>query len=547
MANTHHPARGWTRRTLLGTVGISIWASSMSQVLAATPSLRAPIVRVREGLVEGAVTATPGVHRWLGMPYARPPVGALRWRAPQPALPWAGIRRADRFGASPVAMPQTPGSVYYHEPRVMDEDCLTVNVWAGNVTPRKRPVMVWIYGGAFVAGTSDYPLYDGEAMAAQDVVFVSFNYRLGVLGFFSHPELDAESPDGLSGNYALMDQIAALRWVQDNIAAFGGDPDNVTILGQSAGAFSVAFHLVMPASRGLFHRAIAQSGAPMGAPSSNILLGERAEMRAAGERFAHQVGAADLAALRAMPAQALVKAYDGQWLFYAQIDGHMIPDHPFTLISTGAHAQVPVMVGRNRDEGTMFPPLGGGTVAGLHAAIDDAYGAQAPTARRLFAAADDAEARVQGQHAFGDIVFNWNAAALAGGLVQSRHAPVYAYQFDYVGAVPPDARFGEGTGRELGAFHGSEIGFVLRTQAARHGPLTAEHHRLMERMSGWWLAFARTGDPNGGNRPHWPAYAPHTPSVLFIDGAGAVARALADRPRLETLGRAMHNAIIERI
>ena len=433
-------------------------------------------------------------------------------------------------------------------PARMDEDCLAINVWAPDrELSGPCPVLVWIFGGAFVSGSSDHPLYDGEAMARDGIVFVSFNYRVGILGFFSHPELSAESAQGTSGNYGLMDQIAALRWVHDNIAAFGGDPGNVTIAGQSAGAFSVGFHLVMPQSRGLFHRGIAQSGAPMGRPSSYILLGQRADMERAGRDFMHEVGAGSLAGLRALPPAALVTANARAWRFYPQIDGHVVPRHPFEMIAAGDHAGVPMIVGRNRDEGTMFPPLGDGTPAGLSQAIDDVYGAQNLAARAQFVATDAAAARIQGQRAFGDIVFNWNAAALAVVLASSGQgsgrAPVFAYQFDYDGAVPADRRFSEGTGRDLGAFHGAEIGFALGTQAARGFGMSADQQRLMRQMSQWWRSFAHSGNP--GDASVWPAYRPGTATVLRIGSDTFALQPMGDRTRLGLLGRAMGNTIVE--
>jgi para-nitrobenzyl esterase len=510
----------------------------------AAPLMQGNVVQVTGGALKGVSTGTPGISKWLGIPFAAPPVGPLRWRAPRPVQPWARLRMANAYSASPCASAPTPGSVYYHAPRAMDEDCLTLNVWAPVRPGPPRPVMVWIFGGAFVAGSSDHPLYDGEALAAQHVVFVSINYRLGILGFFSHPELCAESPDGVSGNYGLMDQIAALRWVRDNIAAFGGDPANVTIMGQSAGAFSVGFHLTMPESRGLFHRAIAQSGAPMGKPSSFILLGERKEMEAAGLDFAREVKAPTLADLRRVPARTLVEANSASWRFYPQIDGKLVPDHPFAMISAGHHAAVPVIAGRNRDEGTMFPPLGDGTVAGLQADLDAVYGDQAAAARRVFAATTPAEARRQGQNAFGDIVFNWNSTALATALAQSGRSPVYAYQFNFVGAVPPQATFDEGSGADLGAFHGSEIGFALRTQGARGFPMGTDQTQMTQHMSAWWLTFARSGAPDA---PHaWPRYHPGQPTIQHITADGGKPGPLEDRERLEILGRAMNNRIVER-
>ncbi|SFF79035.1 para-nitrobenzyl esterase [Novosphingobium sp. CF614] len=518
-----------------------------STVRAAGSSL---LVETAAGKVAGDVLPGSGVRRWLGIPYAQPASGPLRWRPPQAVMPWKGTLRADRFSASPWATPEAGKSAFsVRGPRSMGEDCLSVNVWSpAEPSEKPYPVMVWIYGGAFVAGSSDNPLYEGEALAREGVVFVSINYRVGILGFFAHPELAAESPDRISGNYGLMDQIAALRWVQQNIAGFGGDPGNVTILGQSAGAFSVGFHLVMPQSRGLFHRAIAQSGAPMGKPSSFILLGEREPMERAGLDFAKEVGASGIADMRAMKAPALVEANASSWRFYPQIDGHHVPDHPFAMVMAGRHAAVPVIVGRNRDEGTLFPPLGGGTVKGLQAEISAEYAEHAAQALRFFDAADDTAATRQGHEAMGDIIFNWNAAALAIALATSGRSAVYSYQFEYVGTVPASATFNEGSGADLGAFHGSEIGFALRTQSVRGFGLSREQSGLMDRMSGWWAQFARTGDPNAvpGAHGNWPRYLPGKKTVWYIGAQGGRRGPVPQRDRLAVLGRAMNNTILER-
>lgn len=533
-----------TRRGFVASTAVFAVASN---VRAAASTL---LVETAAGMVAGDALPGSGVRRWLGIPYAQPAAGLLRWRPPQAVTPWKGTLRANRFSASPWATPEAGKSAFtVRGPGSMGEDCLSVNVWApAEPSDKPRPVMVWIYGGAFVAGTSDNPLYDGEALAREGVVFVSINYRVGILGFFAHPELAAESPDGISGNYGLMDQVAALRWVQANISAFGGDPDNVTILGQSAGAFSVGFHLVMPQSRGLFHRAIAQSGAPMGKPSSYILLGERAPMERAGLDFAKEVGASGIADLRAMTAPALVEANARSWRFYPQIDGHYVPEHPFALVMAGRHAAVPVIVGRNRDEGTLFPPLGGGTVKGLRDEINAEYEERAHEALRFFDAADDATATRQGHEAMGDIIFNWNAAALAVALATSGRSPVYSYQFEYVGTVPGGARFNQGSGADLGAFHGSEIGFALRTQPTRGFGLSREQSGLMDRMSGWWTHFARTGDPNAvpGGPGNWPRYMPGKETVWYIDARGGKLGPVPQRDRLAVLGRAMNNTILER-
>ncbi|NKJ42257.1 carboxylesterase family protein [Novosphingobium sp. SG720] len=523
------------RRSFLSAGGAALAATAAS---AHTPTRRPSVVTVTGGKVAGRATAVPGVTAWLGIPYAAPPVGPMRWRPPGPVQPWRGVRPGDRFGASPCAMPQSFDGPDQRVPG-MSEDCLTLNVWAPPRADKPRPVMVWIYGGAYVSGTTDDPRYDGAAMAGQDVIFVSINYRVGILGFFAHPELASESPDGVSGNYALLDQIAALRWVKENIAAFGGDPGNVTILGQSAGAFSVAYHLVLPQSRGLFHRAIAQSGAPMGQVNGLSMIADLAPMEQAGLAFGAKVGAPRLADLRKMDAMALVRAYDGSWNFQPALDGHVIPAHPFAMIRDGNHARVPLLAGYNADEGAIFAPMGGGTVAGLDAALTETFGPLAAKARAVYPAQTAQEAAARGAEVFGDLIFNWNTAALASAMARFGSDPAYLYHFTYDG-MP---RLGNGTRRC--AFHGAEIGLVLRTLGARGEPVSAEQRAISAMLSGYWLDFARQGDPNGGGRPAWPRFVPGTPSVFHLEGLQPRAGEIPFARRMALIGEAWANPILQ--
>ncbi|MFT8895777.1 MAG: carboxylesterase family protein [Acetobacter sp.] len=520
-----------TRRTFLagaGTAFVNIGAG------------KEPVRRISTGLVKGRATAEPRVSAWLGIPFAAPPVGILRWRPPQPPQPWTGVRDATHFGASPCA-PSMPGLSLDYSPDRMSEDCLTLNVWAPPNDGRLRPVMVWIFGGAFVMGSSANPRYDGARMAAEGVVFVSINYRVGILGSYVHPELSQESPAGVSGNYGLMDQIAALRWIKENIAVFGGDPDNVTIFGQSAGAFSVGFHLVMPQSRGLFHKGIAQSGAPLGRPSSNILLGRQAEMSKSGVDFARRMGAGSIAEMRRTDAMKLVKTYGFNWLFYPNIDGWLIPDHPYDMMATGRCANVPVIAGHNHDEGRIFPPLGNGSMTGLRTALSENYGTLASDMLRILEEQNVGNPAAMGQEAFGDIVFNWNSVALF--TAMARVSRSYAYRFDYAHASSQPDSFVSGEG--LGAYHGAEIDFALRTCRFKMPERRAEQEYLMRNLSGYWLNFARMSTPNGPGLPYWPAYQPGSGKVFRFGEGEPVLDDIAFRDRLVLLGRAMDNRIVE--
>lgn len=529
------------RRELLGMAVASALVVGSTPVSAARVQHRD--IKVAGGVVRGVASPTPGVTAWLGIPYAAPPVGALRWRPPQPVQPWTQTLVADRFSKSPWAPRMPRSSIFVRNAVEMDEDCLTVNVWTPqNAANRKLPVMVWIYGGAFVWGTSDDDSYHGDRMAADDVVFVSFNYRVGILGFFAHPQLSAESADGVSGNYGLLDQIAALKWVQNNIAAFGGDPDNVTIFGQSAGAFSVGFHLVMPDSRQLFHKGIVQSGAPLGTPSSMILLGDLQSVEKSGIDLAAEVGASDLSELRKMPPDVLVEANNKTWRFYPVIDGKVLPDHPYSLMERGLHRDVPLIAGFNHNEGGVFPLLGGGTPAGLKQAIQAFYGSEALAAEPYFRAASDAEAVLQDHQLFADVVFNWNTAALAVLQVKHSKSPVYFYHFDQAPGFQQGRVFDEGAADALGAYHGAEIEYALRTIPQRSN----RNDRALSRVvSGYWLNFARHGDPNGPGLTRWSPLQTVKRDVLRIRAAGCSASSLAFEERLKVLGRAMGRPVLE--
>lgn len=505
---------------------------------------RSAVIQTKDGALEGVSTAVPGVTAWLGIPYAAPPVGPLRWRPPQPVRAWKGVRRADHFGHSPYAPSSFSSDTdSAFTPADMSEDCLTLNVWA---LPRRRtlrPVMVWIYGGAFIMGTSADPHYNGTALAAEDVVVVSLNYRVGILGSFAHPELARESPRGVSGNYGLMDQIAALRWVRDNIEAFGGDPDNITIFGQSAGAFSVAYHLVMPQSRGLFHRAIAQSGAPLGRPDSEILLGRLPEMQQAGAAFGRRIGQPDLVGLRSLPPETLIKEYGFSWQFYPVIDGFLVPEHPFRMLAAGNCARVPVMAGHNHDEGSLFPPIGNGTASGLRKAVHQIYGSEAGRVLSLMQAEPGVTPTTMGRDVFGDLVFNWNSIVLV--MMMARVSTGYAYRFDYRYALPAVWGAKSATAAPPGyAFHGAEIGFVFKTQ-----PIWSERQHeqedLMRRMSGYWLNFARNGDPNGAGLPQWPSYRPGQRQLFRLDERPPELVPIENYDRLVLLGKAMDNRVLE--
>lgn len=465
-----------------------------------------PPLQLDSGKISGkASTRAPGVLLYLGIPYAAPPTGGNRWRPPQPPAPWPGVRAATRFGPS---CPQ-PAAVLGGRQGQLDEDCLSLNVYAPAPSAGKLPVLVWLHGGGFTTGSAAKSLYAGDLLAAAGAVVVTVNYRLGPLGFFSHPALSAESPRKVSGNYGLLDQIAALRWVQRNISAFGGDPKLVTVFGESAGAVSVCMLLVSPLSKGLFHRAIAQSG---GAQGRNRKLTKKwrglESAEGVGEQIAAALGLAPgpdaAAALRAVtPDKLLAAASPAQGLFGKGIkfgpviDGWVVPDDPPALLAAGRHHRVPVLTGSNADEGTVFLrqlPVRG--PVGYRAALRRMFGDGAAELAALFPARSETEVRQALNRLTTVAAFVRPARSLARAAAQSGQ-PTWLYHFTY---VPPIAKR-----VELGAFHGAEI-FYLFGNVPGRVYRQAGGDKLAQRMRSYWLNFARTGDPNGPGLPAWPKY-----------------------------------------
>jgi para-nitrobenzyl esterase len=490
--------------------------------LAAIAAESGPVVVTRAGAVRGSA-GYPEAFR--GIPYATPPVGRLRWHAPLPPKPWAGVRDATRFGNDCV---QTPWIVLSGVP--FSEDCLTANVWTlAHGVAERRPVLVFIYGGAFIGGSGAYALYDGASLAREGVVVVSFNYRVGIFGFFAHPGLSAESPTHASGNYGIQDQIAALQWVRDNIAAFGGDPKRVTIFGESAGAFSAAVLLVAPKAKGLFRGAILQSA---GLPRLNT----QAESEAAGARLG-----TDIAALRKLPAEELLKH---NFDFFAHssfdilqggfpaptIDGDVLVEQPRDLFTRGAINPAFVVVGYNADEGAMFLPHDHKpTKASYEEWVQAGFGPFAADVLRLNPAVDDASATAAMAAVMGDAVFNEPSRMIARSAVKAGLA-TYAYLFTKSLANAPPAPWHS---EEMRYVFGTldSPGFVPFRPAANAGD-----HILSRAMRRYWARFAAHGDPNGAGLPNWPAYDPSSDSYLEF-GEPIRAGAGFRRPQLDVTER----------
>jgi para-nitrobenzyl esterase len=460
----------------------------------------APVVHAPSGTVRGEAQGDLQIFR--GLPYALPPVGAQRWKPPAPMPAWAGERDATKFGPACVQPKSRPGSIYADDPAAMSEDCLSLNIWT-HAKARKAPVLVWIHGGALLGGSSSEALYDGAALAERGLVVVSINYRLGVLGYLAHPGLSAESPLGISGNYGLLDQIAALHWVQNNIAAFGGDESNVTIAGESAGGLSVMYLMVSPPARGLFAKAIAQSAYMISTPELRESPFGDTPAEAVGVWLGGKLGAKDVPALRAMDAAALIDAAAGAgYAPFGTIDGHILPRQLVEVFDRGEQAKVPLLAGFNSGEIRSLrflappPPADASVYAAL---IRDRYGDLADDFLKLYPASDLAESVLRAPR---DALYGWTAERL----VRRQGAlgfPSFLYFFDH-GYPAADAA-------GLHAFHASEIPYVFGT-ADRTPPFWPKvpadgaDAKLSKAMTGYWAAFARHGAPDAAGQPRWPAY-----------------------------------------
>ena len=464
-------------------------------------ALAADRVKIETGTLEGNKAAS-GVRQFLGIPFATPPTGDLRWKAPKPAAKWTGVRQATEFG--PHCMQNQVYNDMIFRDKGPSEDCLYLNVW----TPAAKageslPVMVWIYGGGFQAGGSSEPRQDGSKLATKGVVVVSMNYRLGVFGFLAHPELTKESDRNASGNYGLMDQTAALEWVKRNIREFGGDPSNVTIFGESAGSFSVSAQMASPIARGLFHKAIGESGALLG---QSLPAATLARSEGNGVEFMKALGATTLAEMRAKPATdvlAVATKLGPGIRFSSNIDGYFIPESPLDIYAKGKQAPVPLLAGWNMDEqgpGGFFgkEPQ---TLENYKALVEKRFGDNAAKVLAAYPADSDetakrAAADLAGDQFIGYSTWKWieRQSSLPNG------PAVYRYHFEQAPPAPED-------GVTHGAFHSADIEFVFGMQAeSRKLPWRDEDREVSGMMMSYWSNFAKKGDPNGDGLLEWPAY-----------------------------------------
>jgi para-nitrobenzyl esterase len=510
------------------TGSLAIVALAMSPAALAGPRTE---VRTKSGVVAGSVAN--GVVSWKGVPFAQPPVGELRWKPPQPVAPWTGVRAATAYANDCMQEPFPSDAAPLGTAPA--EDCLYVNVWAPEQAgAAPLPVMFWIHGGGFVNGGSSPSVYDGSAFARRGVVLVSLNYRLGRFGFFAHPALTKEQQGAPLGNYGYLDQIAALEWVRDNVAAFGGDPANVTIFGESAGGGSVHTLMTSPLAKGLFHKAIVESGG--GRAGGIITPRNLKEAEGLGLALGTLVGvpgedAAALAALRKLPASELVRGLNLMTMgpqrdTYAgpMLDGRIVVEEPEHAFRAGRQAKVPYVIGANDLEFGMMPmapPMVDGMLARFGVEKEKVVAAYDPDGKGGLP-------RV-GAGVMSDGAMVEPARLLA--RLAAAHQPTWQYRFSYVASSL--------RGQAKGAYHATEIPFVFETVRAKYGDAaTAEDEKIAAAANAYWTDFAKTGDPNGGGRPKWPAYSAATDEILDFTLAGPVAKPDPWKARLDLIEKA---------
>ncbi len=471
-----------------------------------------PLVTTEAGVLRGS---QPGAIRaFKGIPYAAAPVGDLRWKAPQPAPRWSGVREALEFGPGCIQPPVPAQSLYNDPPDATSEECLSLNVWAPQDAD-KAPVIVWLHGGSLRIGAGSLPMYDGTHYAERGTVFVSVNYRLGALGWMAHEQLGAETSSGLSGNYGLLDQIAALEWVRDNIAAFGGDSSNVTIMGESAGALSTTYLLVSPKARGLFAKAIIQSTNVRNFPALSQPSYGLPSAEQIGADLLATLGVADIAAARMLDAQDLTnRSTLAGFVPQGTIDGTVLTRQLVDSFDAGEQARVPVLIGYNAHEFRPQGSLGNGrapSLANYEAQIGRIYADLAPEFLRIYPASKGVDALFD---ATSDAIFGWSGERIARSQ-QALGLDAYLYVFDY---CYPSAE-----ARDLCAFHASELPFTFGNMDADALPATwpvpdgAPDRTVSDAMLDYWTSFAASGHPGGHGLPTWPAYGSQQNFMRFAD------------------------------
>jgi para-nitrobenzyl esterase len=463
-------------------------------------SAQAPVAMTENGAVSGYMTGDISIYK--GIPFASPPVGDLRWRAPQPVKNWPDVLKCDKFSASPMQRKPVPFMMWTEEfitpPGNLSEDCLYLNIWSPAKSPKdKLPVFVWIYGGGFSSGSAACAIYDGEEMSKKGIIFVSINYRVGVLGFLVHPELNKESENKVSGNYGLLDQVAALKWIKRNIEAFGGDPQKVTIAGQSAGSMSVCALVASPLTKGLFRGAIAQSGGIL----TNFMNRNFADAEKTGLSFMEKMKASDISDLRKKSAEELITAGGN---FSPVSDGYMIPNDVFDAFRTGQFNDVAMMAGWVTGDGSLMGESKMTPEKYKEQAVAR-YGEKSEEYLKLFPGTTNEEAAASLKE-LNLMQFAALPAYLWAGFSKNK---AYIYQFSHVPADKPDFP-------DYGAFHTSEVPFALHTLHLWNRPWREVDYAVEKTMNNYWVNFVKTGDPNGSGLPEWTTYKKDSGNIMEI-------------------------------
>ncbi|MFM1841139.1 MAG: hypothetical protein RIR47_1188 [Bacteroidota bacterium] len=482
--------------------GYKIWQKLIAPLLISTDK---PTANTNAGKVAGFKEGNINVFK--GIPFAAPPVGDLRWKAPQPVKPWSGVKECIQFAASPVQGEPIPFMCWSEEflipKKPIDEDCLYLNVWAKN-TAAKKPVLVYIYGGGFRSGGAGCAIYDGKEMAEKDVVFVSINYRVGVFGFLAHPELTKESGYGASGNYALLDMIAALKWVKQNIAAFGGDPNQVTIAGQSAGAFAVNHLCATPLAKGLFKGAIAQSGGSVLTstlrPTTSLQQAENM-----GIDFAKHFKVSSIQDLRKISAEDILKSNQG--LSYPIEDGYVLPSSIADIYANGKQNDIALILGWNLDDKVTGPSV---NAEAYKKQLQKQFGTNAEKVLQYYPATNDAIAAASQDNLSRDGFFGVQGYAWANAQLDKGKSKVFIYNFNR--KLPAYS-----AASNFGAFHTGEVPYVFNNLKTVNRPWEDIDIQLADQLSSYWVNFVKTGNPNGGNLTHWPSYTIEKDQVLVVD------------------------------
>ncbi|MHB8214632.1 MAG: carboxylesterase/lipase family protein [Candidatus Sulfotelmatobacter sp.] len=449
-----------------------------------------------------------GLSVYKGVPFAAPPVGDLRWRPPAPVADWTGARKADAF--APACM-QVGVSMPGETPPVVSEDCLYLNIWtpAKKKTAHERlPVIVWIYGGGYINGSASMPLYWGDRLAHKGVVVVTIAYRIGPLGFLAHPELTRESPHHSSGNYGLMDQIAALEWIQRNVAAFGGDPKSVTIAGQSSGGMSVSILMASPLAKGLFHRAIGESGGlfePLQIAPKYLLANAERD----GEKYATSLSAASLQELRRLPASQFTGNAGG--ICHPVIEPYVLPVSPYEAFASGQQNDVPLLLGSNAEEARALVDVTQVKAATFASDIEHSFGALPPPLIAAYPYATDQEAKQARLHLERDLRFGWDMWAWARLQAGTGKSSVFYYSFTQQPPFPVGSLY-EG----WGASHYAELWYVFDHLDQEPWHWSAADRKVAEEMSSYWVNFAKSGNPNGSGMPAWPAFTNTDSKIIYL-------------------------------